>query len=288
MKTVGEANALYKWMIAMGLFDIDQLCSVILINLLSDHYEHIQSNLMSTVDNPYFDSNVIMHHLQQEDNLNKCHSKQNSQSSITVLTAQNCGQPCTICTHCKHLGHLAEFCIQPGGKMVGHTVEEARNAQWAFKQAQSCNKNNDHSSTPSNAPAPPCPASARIVATDTQPATSSAQSVIFEGITYIHTADQPITSLTCITHSASALAEKPISDSELSSAATLKSSFSAFLALSGPSKASIDWRTLSQPVDASATEASLIPSHTTHVLLSKAEELPFLLDSGASAHISSE
>ncbi|KAH9975636.1 hypothetical protein BJV74DRAFT_888800 [Russula compacta] len=274
MKTVKEANALYKWIIAMGLFDNDQLCSVILINLLSDHYKHIQLNLMSTVDDPYFDSNIIMCCLQQEDNLNKHCSEQNSQSNITVLAAQNCGRPHTICTHCKRPGHLAKFCIQPGGKMAGHTVEEAHNAQWAFKQAQSRNKSNDRSSTPSNAPAPPRPASARIIAADSQPATNNTQSVIFEGITYVHTADQPMTSLACVTHLTSTLADKPMSDSELSSAATLKSSFSTFLALSGPSKASVDWCTLSQPVDDSATEASPIPSHATCILLSKLKSCP--------------
>ena len=122
-KMILEISSLYKRIVAMGPINNDKLKSVLLINALNDHFENIQSNLMSLTNDPSFNSKTITCHLEQEEGLIKQHTEQGTPHTTTALTTQNCSTDCNhaqpVCTHCKWTGHLADFCIHPGGKMSG-------------------------------------------------------------------------------------------------------------------------------------------------------------------------
>ena len=67
--TVMEVSNLLKCIAAMGPIDIDKLKSVVLINTLSGHYEHIQSTLIGLTNDPSFTSDTIIHCIQQEEDI---------------------------------------------------------------------------------------------------------------------------------------------------------------------------------------------------------------------------
>ena len=51
----------------------------------------------------------------------------------TALAANSIRPPRVPCSTCKCLNHSTEFCISPGGKLAGKTIEEAHAAQAAHR-----------------------------------------------------------------------------------------------------------------------------------------------------------
>ena len=95
----------------------------------------------------------------------------------------------------------------------------------------------------------------------------------------------PVPTSACIAHTTSAYITEDAPNSNVSSPESLDS-YTSYLAMSGPLKASVDWSTSLCSIDSSMAETSPVPSHSAHVLLANSNSMPFLLDSGASAHIS--
>ena len=93
-KTISEISSLHKRIVAMGLINNDKLKSVLIINTLNDHFENIQSNLMSLTDDPSFNSKTIIHCLEWEEGLIKQHTKQGTPHTTTALTTQNHSTDC--------------------------------------------------------------------------------------------------------------------------------------------------------------------------------------------------
>lgn len=128
-KTINEYVALYKRIIQMGLINNDQLLATYLINSLNDisSFETLQSNIITSADDSTFLSKTIIHHILQQDNLSRRRAEQNSQT-VSAFVAQTHGKPKIFCTHCKKSSHLTEFCIQPGGKMAGRSIDDTQAA----------------------------------------------------------------------------------------------------------------------------------------------------------------
>jgi hypothetical protein len=135
-KTVEEIDALHFKIVNMGPIDNDQLKAVFLLNALKDDFEDLQFHLMCMADDPSFSSKTIIRRLHQEDSLMRRRAEQNSQTPSTTFAAQGRGKRRPACTNCKKLGHLVDFCTQPGGKMAGRSIEEARTAQRALANKQ--------------------------------------------------------------------------------------------------------------------------------------------------------
>jgi hypothetical protein len=118
-KMIDEYCAIHKQIIQMGPIDEDQLLATYLINGLNDNpiFKNIQSNLISSANDSNFSSKEVIHHLLQQDSLIHLRADQQLQAS-TAFATQGQGRPRMLCNHCKKMGHLANFCIQPGGKMA--------------------------------------------------------------------------------------------------------------------------------------------------------------------------
>jgi hypothetical protein len=123
-KVIKEIDSLHTRILAMGPLEGNHLCTVLLLNALGEHYPHLQS-FIRTSNNPSFLSNTVVTAIQNEEELIHLREEQGLQAPSTALAAQSC--PCgkVIYAHCKWPGHLVDYCIQPGGKMEGHSVEEA-------------------------------------------------------------------------------------------------------------------------------------------------------------------
>src|SRR6266849_7341811 len=133
-KTLDDIRALHKRIIEMGPIDDDQLHTIFLVNALNDNFESVQSNIIGLAEESNFTSKAVICRLLQEDQLIRCQAEQNitSVTPSSALAAQGQGKSRPLCTHCKRLGHLTAFCIQPGGKMAGRSINEAHTAQRAI------------------------------------------------------------------------------------------------------------------------------------------------------------
>src|SRR6266852_3040996 len=131
-KTLDDIRALHKRIIQMGPISDDQLYTIFLINALNNNFEPLQSNIIGLANESNFTSKDVVRRLLQEDQLvRRCAEQNTPATSVSALAAQGQGRPRSLCTHCKKPGHLADFCVRPGGKMAGRSIEEARTTQRA-------------------------------------------------------------------------------------------------------------------------------------------------------------
>jgi transposase InsO family protein len=284
-QTMDDIRALHKRIIRMGPIDDDELLSIILINALNGNFESLQSNIMSLSQEANFSSQIVERRLTTEANLIRRRTEQNPAAASTVLAAQSLGyngKPRSLCTHCKKPGHLADFCIHPGGKMAGRPIEEARNAQ----RAASGKSTRD--------PKAPQPATAKVATSDSSaPSPSSvghsapsADSVIIGGVTY-YPGPSSQSSAAYLAHTQTARIETLSPDTD-SSPGSDYYSYHSYLALGGSVTASVDWDSHVQASDPLDSEPQPVLSVHARALLSRPVECPFILDSGASHHISPE
>jgi len=235
-------------------------------------------------NDPGFSTKTVVAHILQESDLIKCHMEGGEGPSALISLAGRCECSPLICTHCKCTGHIADFCISCGGKFAGHTLEEAHIAQCT---ALANNRTQSHTGASSTnnktqsqngllsaniatnktneASRPPSPAPSTMVS-----ATSSSTFMI-NGITY-----GPIPS----TDSAN-LAMVPIVDPNFP--------FIAYHAEGGPpSHVSINWNEFSRPVNVNCDDNILSAYSTSQLSRQQRHNSPFVLNSGASCHISPE
>ena len=162
--------------------------------------------------------------------------------------------------------------------MAGQSVEDACNTQCASKQSHSLSI---HDPTP-------LPASTKLANVESSSTSSVNQPIVINSVTYAPISSQipvPAPTSAHIVHTTSAYITEDAPNSDVSSPASLES-YTSYLVLSGPLKASVGWSTSLCSIDSSMAETSPVQSHSACVLLANSNSMPFLLDSGASAHIS--
>jgi hypothetical protein len=124
-ETVDEIYALHTKIVNMGPIDDDELLEIFLLNALNDNFENIQSYLMSIADDPSFSSETIERRLRLEGSLIRIRAEKTLQTSST---SQGRARSRPVCANCKKPGHLADFCVRPGGKIAGRSINDARAA----------------------------------------------------------------------------------------------------------------------------------------------------------------
>jgi len=134
-QTWDELDTLMRKIKAMGPLDYDQLQIACAIKGLGKHYENLQSTLQSIMNQPGFTLRDIARCIIEEDNLIRNREEQGILPNSTAFASQTTGKPRTktTCLHCKRVGHFAEFCVQPGGKMAGKSLDKAKAAYCASR-----------------------------------------------------------------------------------------------------------------------------------------------------------
>ncbi len=84
-------------------------------------------------DNLTFSGNVVLKHIDTEATLVQRCVELGTDSPSVALAAlnMNAKTPPVICLNCKKPHHTIDFCIKPGGKMAGHSINNAKATQWA-------------------------------------------------------------------------------------------------------------------------------------------------------------
>jgi len=281
-ETVDKIDNIITCVLNMGPLDWPTFKTYALINALGDEFKYMQSQIHASANDPGFSSNTVIACILQESDLIKCRVEGGKGPSTLISHTGHHECSPLICTHCKRTSHVADFCISHSGKFARHTFEEARNAQHAVLANNRAQNHNGSSSTNQRMQSQNGPSSANIttakikeILRPSSPAPSTTLLVttsgtfMINGITY-----GPITSTNSVN-----ITMMPIIDPNFP--------FTAFHAEgSPPSHTSIDWDKFSHPMNCDDD----IPSAYSTSQLSGQQlyNSPFVLDSGASCHISPE
>ena len=197
----------------------------------------------------------------------KSHDNQGSDNTSLTAVSNKANKPAwPVCSNCECPGHKAEFCIQSGGQMAGKTLDEAHAAQVA--QKATAGKTHGNRTTASQSTASQTPA------TQPQPQTGNAKSIMVNGKYYMlvnntaNTASVPINTVDTNTALAAVLIPMPAYNQD---------EYMAVLATDGDLHTSLNW------------DNTIVPAlvcTTWHTISAQANDLPFILDTGATCHIS--
>ena len=133
LTTSKELRTLHDRITKMGKIDDDKLFTVLIINSLGRNYAQLQSSIHGMTDEPNFSSAVALKRIETEASLELRRAELTGQPSSIALSAS----PTTpkrndvVCTNCKRRYHTVDFCVRSGGKMAGRSMEEAQVAQRA-------------------------------------------------------------------------------------------------------------------------------------------------------------
>ena len=139
--TIAELQTFYERIAAMGQLDDNDIYSVLLLNAMNKHFGPIQQSLYSLSSTSKVTAEMIVQRMLDEDALITRHVERGqaanpytlspsiSSSSAFAATLSCPRSPCPPCTNCKREGHSVDYCIAPGGKMAGRSVDEARTAR---------------------------------------------------------------------------------------------------------------------------------------------------------------
>ena len=125
--TITKLRDLHHHITSMGTIDDDKLLTVRLLNALCEDFSHLQSVVQTLSSTPNFSSATIVQHIEAKENLIQCRANSGHPPSTqhTALAANSIRPPHVPCSTCKRLNHSTEFCISPGEKLAGKTIEEA-------------------------------------------------------------------------------------------------------------------------------------------------------------------
>ena len=290
-ETIDKIEDLIMHISNMGDLDWPKFKTIILINALGGELEHIQEQVHAMADDPGFSANTVIHRIRQKHDLMKHRAIQGEGLStlISVLKRQERNdRTITTCSHCQRTGHTAKFCISPGGKYAGHTLEEARLAQraaWVKERTQNTNRGNNNSASGNNAKVisaniavsvdnasrSPSPAPSNVTSTTTN-------SMLINGVTWVPlapTADSAQLAIAPFMDANYGYSSYQVEETESQSQGENTESQLA-------SYTSLDWNDFSYHNDPAECSAA----YPTTPAYKMASNSPFILDSGASCHVS--
>ena len=186
--TISEIDDLLTKIMQMGTIDGDRLKTILLINAMNDESAHVQSALQSMAHSPDFSSYTVLRLLEAEKTLIMQRREQSPTHSLTAhAEATGTNKKVKLpCSNCKRTNHPTDFCISPGGKMAGRSIDEARAAQRAAPrrpprsgklESESSNSSNTTNTTTSNVALPP-------LTINTDPPIPVLNSITINGLTY--------------------------------------------------------------------------------------------------------
>ena len=304
--TSKELRDLHERMKKMGKIDEDHLFLFVIINALGRHYPLLQSEIHKATDDPNFNSSAALRRIETEAALTQRRAKVGVGSTSSVALVGTTGSDGNakaspmICSNCKHLHHTIEFCIKQGGKMAGRTLEEAKaaqraaagkaprsakgtspgtnaNANVAPTTAQNTNNApaNTATTTPSSTSTTTVPSNLTSTGVVTQ---SNSSPIIINGVSYVPISTPsvpPQQSVNICDHTGMPYRVNDLLD------------FRGMVAELDLLRTSLDWDKFSNTADPQNMWMSTVAFPSTSPTM-RLDELPFVLDSGATCYISPE
>lgn len=116
----------------------DHLLTVLLWNSLEEHLPGLHSRIDYMLDKAFSSSRDVIRRLRLEEDLHIFRAQQGlppvaseipAYYTPTATSAKGKKKTRPFCANCKRRSHSTDFCVLPGGKMAGRTIEEAHAAQ---------------------------------------------------------------------------------------------------------------------------------------------------------------
>jgi transposase InsO family protein len=287
--TLTQIDELHRRVETMGLLNFDQLRTIWLFHALGKEFGHLQSAIQTLSENPNFTSKDVQRRLEAEEAQIQRRVEQGLDprpsefhvSAFPAIDARRPREPKPPCANCKRTNHSTDFCIAPGGKMFGKTIEEAINSQRAATRSnrpprtQQYNSNTTQVAHVASQPQANFPSPSPSVPASTH--SNSAPAMMINGLQYIPNPNW-----------SAYISEDPSLPPQHVNVASTNYEYCALLASCNKFKTSVDWNTQTYPVDLLQlpSEPFAFPAGRTPAL--NTDDKPFILDSGASCHITPE
>ena len=116
----------------------NHLLTVLVMNSLVENYPDLYSRIDDILDKPFSSFSDVYYLLQAEERRQLFRASQDLPPAVsgipyartpTAASAKGKKKIRPLCANCKRRSHSTDFCVLPGGKMAGRTIEEARAAQ---------------------------------------------------------------------------------------------------------------------------------------------------------------
>jgi hypothetical protein len=141
--TCSQIEELHERICNMGPFDDDKLLTFGYLHALGDKYMHLQSTIQIQSTHPNFDAKSVRHLLDAETRLKRNQKKSavsTPSNPIALAASTNPTRPPRApCGNCKRTNHSTDYCVHPGGKLAGKTIEEAQAIQASHRLANMTN-----------------------------------------------------------------------------------------------------------------------------------------------------
>ena len=269
-RTLTKIEKLHDKFTKMGKMDESKLQIIWTLNALNDCHA-LQMSINDLLENSSTTYADVKRRILREEEVAIHRGQYTSNVENTALVAVTSKNNRPICANCKRANHRTEYCISTGGAMAGKTIDEARAAQDAARAAlKTSNSNSGKTRGNRGMPQSGVTAQANTAQATPLPPTNDNRMMI-NGICYIP-APNPPPPADNSAHTAIVMA--PYDEEE----------YIAVLATSDI-HASVNWsshtRSLSDPTaTAAAYSVGRVPINQS--------DLPFILDTGATCHISPE
>jgi hypothetical protein len=189
------------------------------------------------------------------------HNKPETENTALASVLSKPARP--VCSNCKCPTHRTEYCISPGGQMAGKSIDKARAAQEAARATQrtggiakaACNN--------------------RGTNTQSQSSSGDTKSIMVNGKCY--------TLVDNSTSTPEATTENAMSAISVPMPAYNEEEYIAVIATAENPFASLDWGTHSCPRSSVTMPIVAYPAGHSPI---RSDDLPFILDTGATCHIS--
>jgi len=300
--TSKQLRDLHERMKKMGKIDEDKLFLFVIINALGRHYPQLQLDIHGMTDDPSFDWAAAIRRIDTEAALAQRRAEMAVTPSTIVLMGTSSSDPKTptiVCSNCKRLHHTIDFCIKPGGKMARRTLEEAKTAQHAaagkqprpargFTQNSNANVATAATQNTNNAGTNTIPTTTSPLATvSSNPTPNTATNIpptnptpiTINGVSYI-----PVPTPTIVPQQTANLCDHTGAPYRVNDLLD----FRGMVAKLETPITSLDWEDYSRAADPSDIHLPPAAFASTPFPATRLEELPFILDTGATCHISPE
>ena len=171
-ETIHKIMSIHAKIANMGIMEPDYLKCIFLFSALGyqPEFHRVQIETMSAQDSPDFSSDTIPGLLHQEESLQLMRAAFGSVKGDRATKA--------ICSICKSANHTVDFCIQPGGKMAGQSLDKARAAQRAASGKPPRQRRNRSSQPATGTP------SASAETTSAQQIQTGTHTIVINGLSY--------------------------------------------------------------------------------------------------------
>jgi hypothetical protein len=276
--SLDEIDRLHDRFIKMGQMDDDKLKIILIINSL-DPLPQLQSTINELLQSsPTITLTDVKQRVIHEEQLLIRREKMGiplgsnpvENSALATVTGKS---SCPICANCKCPNHQTEYCIAPGGQMAGKTIDEAHAAQNAARTRAggSMGTHGNCSGTPTQGNT-----HATMPTTTAEPTSTNSKTLMVNGKCYMLVDNNTTPMANNETNSALAAISMVAYDEE---------EYIAVIATDNP-LASVDWRTHARSTIADTPTNTAYSAGHSHIAC--ADNLPFILDTGATCHISPE